>query len=111
MNLLELKEKLNATGLPVAYSHFIETESFRPPQPPYITYLEAPSSNFFADNKTYKKVINVDIELYTNKKDLESEAKIEKMLDENDIPYETNETWIETEKLYQRIYEIGVIPK
>ncbi|MEN2765681.1 hypothetical protein [Ornithinibacillus xuwenensis] len=110
MTLIELNQLLKATGLPVAYSHFRNTESLSPPSPPFITYLELDSNNFYADNKTYKQVRNVNIELYTNKKDLEAESKIENLLDSNDIPYETTPTeWIESEKLFQKIYEIGVI--
>lgn len=109
MNLVELKNLLNATELPVAYSHFVDTELSPAPRPPFITYLVLDSSNFHADNRTYTKINNVNIELYTEKKDLGVESKIEEILDNNDIPYETSETWIEAEKLFQKVYEIGVI--
>jgi hypothetical protein len=109
MTLVELKQILDTTGYPVAYSHFIATENNPMPSPPYITYLVSHSSNMFADNKVHKKISNIQIELYTNKKDLQAESKLEDALDENEIPYETSEIWIESEKLFQKIYEIGVI--
>jgi hypothetical protein len=95
---------LKATGYPVAYSHFSSTPSI-----PFITYLESTSDNFHADNRTFKQVKIIDIELYTNKKDLTVESAIEKLLDANDLPYETLETYIESEQLHQKIYTIGVI--
>lgn len=105
MTLIKLKTILDATGYPVAYSHFKES----PPSIPFITYLEFDSNNFHADNRTFKKVKNINVELYTDKKDLQAEATLETLLDSNDIPYETNETYIESEQLFQKIYEIGVI--
>lgn len=108
MTLVELKKVLDATGLPVAYSHFTATATNPLPKPPYITYLVSYSSNFIADNKVYKKIDNVQVELYTNKKDLVSENKLETQLDNSDIPYQSIETYIESEKLFQKIYEIKI---
>jgi len=105
VTLTDLVKILKATGYPVAYSHFIG----EPPSIPFITYLEFDSSNFHADNKTYKQIKNINIELYTEYKDLEAEKNLEDLLDQNEIPYETSETFIETEDLFQKIYEIGVI--
>lgn len=109
MTLTELVQILKATGYPVAYSHFKATESNPAPNPPFITYLEFDSSNFHADNKTYKQVRNINVELYTDKKDLEAEKKIEDLLDANDISYESSTTYIESQDLFQKIYEFGVI--
>lgn len=109
MTLTELVTILNATGFPVAYSHFTETTNNPLPNPPFITYIVPSSDNLFADNKTYKKINNIDIELYTDKKNLLAEETLEDLLDANKIPYQTNETYIESERLFQKIYEIGVI--
>ena len=109
MTLTELKKILDAAGYPVAYSHFTATSTKPIPVPPYITYLVAYSANFMADGKVYKKIDNVQIELYTTKKDLVAEGKLETVLDDNEIPYETTETWIESEQLFQKIYETRLI--
>ncbi|MCP3025415.1 hypothetical protein [Halobacillus sp. A5] len=109
MTLIELKAILDAAGYPVAYSHFTQTENNPVPDPPFITYLVDSSSNLFADNKVHQKINNVQIELYTDYKDLEAEEKLEDLLDENEIPYETLEEWIETEQMYQKIYETRMI--
>ena len=104
MTLEKLYAILKATGFPVAYSHFEVKTSL-----PFITYLVDGSSNMFADNKVYKKIENIKIELYTAEKNLEIEENLERLLDENEIAYETDETWIESEKLFQKIYEVELI--
>jgi len=105
----ELYTILKATGYPVAYSHFNSSDDTPLPKPPYIAYLSSYSSNLKADNKVYKKIDNLQIELYTSKKDLEAETVLEDLLDENEITYESTETWIESEKLFQKIYEVRLI--
>lgn len=101
MTLVELKRMLDMTGYPVAYSHFNE-----PKETPFITYLFKYSSNFIADNKVHKTIENVDIELYTSKKDPQAESTLEKLFDEHELPYDKVEVFIESEKIYQIIYEV-----
>jgi hypothetical protein len=109
MTLVEFKQILDTVGYPVAYSHFTPTPLRPMPSPPYICYLVAYSSNFIADNKVYQKIDNVQIELYTSKKDLVAESNIENVLDSNGIAYQSTETFIESEQLFQKIYEVGLI--
>lgn len=109
MKLAELNTILKATGLPVAYSHFTETDNNPIPDPPFIAYLVAYSSNFSADNKTYLSIQNIQIELYTDKKDLAAEANLEQILNDHDLPFASTETYIESEQLYQKIYEVRLI--
>ena len=106
MNLFELKNILEATGFPVAYLKFVETENNPLPQPPFIVYLSAYSSNFMADNKVHKEIDNVQIELYTDKKDVVAETKVAEVLNQNEIPFQTTESFIDSENLYQKIYEV-----
>lgn len=109
MTLSDIYTILKATGYPVAYSHFTSSPNTPLPTPPYITYLSAYSSNLKADNKVYKKIDNLQIELYTAKKDLTAEKTLEDVLDANDIAYESTEAWIDSEKLFQKIYEVRLI--
>lgn len=92
---------LDTLGLPVAYSHFKETK-----KPPYLIYLTEDTSNFGADNKVYYKIDNWVIELYTDKKDINLERRLEALLDDVELYYEKYETYIDTEKMYQVRYEI-----
>ncbi|PHD58851.1 hypothetical protein [Bacillus toyonensis] len=109
MTLGELTKILEVTGYPVAYSHFTSTPTSPVPTPPYVCFLVEGSSNLMADNKVYYKIHDVNIELYTTRKDLVAEAKLEKVLDDHEIPYESYETFIESEKLYQKLYEMRSI--
>jgi len=92
---------LKTTKLPVAYHHFVS-----PPSPPYIVYLFSHSSNFGADNKVHEAIKNYQVELYSKTKDPTSEALIEGLFDANDIYWEKTETYIDSEGLYQVLYEI-----
>lgn len=107
MTLIEFKHLLDQTGYPVAYFQFRATESS--PSPPFIVYYTPSTSNFKADNKVYSKITNITVELYTNYKDLAAEQKLEKLFDDNHLAWEVDEVWIESEQLFQRIYDIGVI--
>ena len=98
----ELLAIIKEMGIPFAYDHFAEGES---PEPPFICYLLPGSDNFAADGRVYYKINEVRIELYTDTKDLSVEQKLEDVLDAHEIFYEKSETWIESEKLYEVLYQ------
>ena len=56
----------------------------------------------------YFKVKQLDVELYTDKKDLALEEELEKILDAQGIFYNKTETYIKSEKLYEVLYELEV---
>lgn len=109
MILSELHSILEATGFPVAYSHFIESINNPIPEPPFICYLVAYSSHFSADDKVYKSIENIQIELYTNNKNLDAETIVENVLNDNELPFGTTEIFIDSEQLYQKIYEVRLL--
>ena len=94
-------EALESTGLPVAYRAWPEGQA---PPLPYLCYLEGNSDNFAADGKVYVKINWYRVELYTAKKDPETEALVEKALD--GFVWEKENTYIESEKCYQTTYEM-----
>lgn len=99
---------LKSTGLPVVYHHFEASENNPPPKPPYIVYLFAYSDNFAADNCVYSKANNYQVELYTIKKEPATEKLVEDAMDGAEIFWDKSETYIESEKLYQVLYEIQI---
>jgi len=109
MKIADLLNILKATGFPLFYSHFNVTDDNPPPEPPYMTYIFSYSSNMYADNKVYKKIDNFQIELYTKIKDLQAEKKLEDLFDLNEIPYSTSEIFIESENIFQKIYEVRLV--
>lgn len=104
MTLAELNTALKATGYPVAYSHFKSEVT-----PPYIVYLFAYDSDLKADNINYVSIGNFQVELYTDKKDLTAEGKVQTVLKNLGLPYSKTETFIDDESLFQTIYEIQLI--
>lgn len=103
MILQDLVSRLKEMEFQVAYSHFAEGEV---PKCPYIVVQGMGSDNFSADGIVYHEVEDTNIELYCDKKDLEAEKKISDFLTENKIYYEKTETYIESEKLIQVVFEI-----
>lgn len=93
---------LEGIGIPFAYDHFSEGEA---PDPPFICYRSPNSNNFSADGAVYFPVNVVDIELYTDEKDTRLEYRIQEALKAADLFYEKTEVWIESEKLYEVVYE------
>ena len=86
MTHAEVKAMVEEMGLPYAYDHFAEGES---PDPPFIFN-------------------RLDIEVYTDYKDPDTEAAIEEVLTAHELFYEKSEAWIETEKMYEVLYELTV---
>ena len=105
MNYEEINEMMLETGLPFAYHHFAEGES---PEPPFLIFLSPGENTFGADNLMYHSFKELDIELYTNEKSPETEMEIERILKHHNIFYNKTETWIESEKLYEILYEMEV---
>ena len=98
----KLVQMFSEMGIPFAYDHFAEGES---PDPPFICYLLPGSNNFAADGKVYYKISQVNIELYTDRKDPLLEQKLEDALDAASIFYNKTEVWIDSEKLYEVLYQ------
>ena len=97
----KLLEIISEIDIPSAYDHFAEGES---PDPPFICYLIPGNDNFAADGKAYFKVDQVNLELYTDLKDPETENKVEAVLDSHGVFYDRTEVWIESERLYEVLY-------
>lgn len=102
MEVSELNSILKSTGYPVAYTVFKTT-----PKPPFIVFIETGTDNFFADTKTYKKISAWRVELYTNKKDLNAEKKVEAAL--ADLCWNKSETYINDENVFENIYEFETV--
>ena len=100
----DLKNILEKLNYPVAYDHFNTQTST-----PFIVFRRHSTSNFFADGAVYKKINNVYVELYTDKKDIEIENSLENLFDENEIVYNIeSEVFISEENLYQIINEVNL---
>lgn len=105
MTAKEVYEGLKKLGYPVAYSHFSEGDV---PKTPFVTYSFPGTNNFAADGTVYVSITELDIDLYTDKKNLEDERKIEKWLTENGMFYNKQEVYLESEKWLKITYETNL---
>lgn len=104
MTLQELKELLKTTGYPVKYYQFAI-----PPTIPCVVCMCDNEDINGADQSNDIVTRSYRVELYTNKKDLQAEQKLEQVL--NFTHFYKTETKIETEKLFQIAYEFEIKSK
>ena len=105
MNYEEINEMMLEIGLPFAYHHFAEGES---PKPPFLIFLSPGENTFSADNLMYHSFKKLDIELYTDEKSPETEERVKEVLLHHNLYYTKTEVWIESERLYEVLYQLEV---
>lgn len=107
MTYKQVKTMIAGFGLPYAYNQFPNgTEQ----TPPFICFMfDNSSDDLMADNMNYQAIRPLTIELYTDNKDFEKEATIETALKSAGLSYVRDETYIESEKMFQITYDTEVI--
>lgn len=103
MDEAKIRELLNSSGIPFAY-HIWKN----PPALPWGVYRFANTSEMYADGILFFAVKQGQIELYTDKKQPEVEQKLEDILTSEGIAFSKSETYIESEQMYQILYEFEV---
>lgn len=103
--LAALLESIPGMAGKVAYYAFPLNEA---PPLPYITYLQTASDNMAADNRVYHKRRDVDVELYTERKDLNLENALEAALDSAGIVWAMDEDYLNSERCYMLTYSISI---
>lgn len=92
----------------VAINGGVGVMEVRQPQMVEKAVQDPKAENFGADNLVYHHFNRLDIEVYTDYKDPDMEANIEEVLTAHELYYEKSEVWIETEKMYEVLYELTV---
>ena len=92
-------------GLPYAYYQFPETGQ----KPPFICWYLEGIDDVYADNANYQRIVNLTIEFYSDEKDFTNEAAIESQLTLSGLTYTKTETYIDSEKMHQTVYEMEVL--
>ena len=105
MTAEEIFQMIEQVRLPFAYHHFAEGET---PDLPYLIYTYPGSIPYAADDQVFVQGMQLQIELYSEKRDLSIEHQIETVLDGSGLVYWKSEVYIESEKLYEIIYETEV---
>lgn len=106
MNLMEFKGELEKLDMPIQYQSFSVGQA---PDLPYLIFYEDDSDNLFADNANYFNNLNLTCELYSDTKDLELETKLHKLFYDNEIEYNSTETYIDSENMFMKAYSVSII--
>lgn len=110
MLIADINTMLGQTGLPKTYYSWPEDDPAHPVPPlPYIVWYFPNTDNFAADDRVYSHIEALNIELYTRTKDFETEAAVEAVLAAHGIVWNRQESWIESEKMYEVLYTTEVI--
>lgn len=86
----------------VVYDHFNNPDH----TPPFIVYTVSETVTNKADDKVHSQYNEYIVDLICKKKNVELEEQLEEKLNENYLPYDKQETYIETEQIYQIRYFI-----
>lgn len=103
MTRLQVAQLVQSFGLPSTYYAYPNDQA---PALPYVVYYYPDRNDVMADNENYVKVATLRIELYTDTKDFTIEDHIESLLP---FPYSKDVEYLDSEKMYQIIYESEVI--
>ena len=99
-----LKAMLEESGIPFRYREWKkQPESF-----PFGAYLFVDRANLISDGNVYFSVDLFQVEIYSEEKDINAEHSIEDVFDKHDIIYNKYESYIDSEKLYEVMYEIQI---
>jgi len=101
----EIKTALDAARFPVTYYQW---EIGHVPPLPYVCYFFPRSNDDPADNSNYGRITAIAVELYTDNKDVAAEAQMEAALGAMGLVWEKSETYIDSERMYEVLYESEV---
>lgn len=99
MTLEGLRERCQKNGFNYAYGVFKE-----PTEPPYLIAICKDTNNFMADNKVYKKNTQIQLDYIYIDKNVEKQEKIESEILCDVTWNKTEETYLQTEKIWQVSY-------
>lgn len=106
MKLTEITEMIESFGLPCTYLQWEEGDA---PALPYVAFYYPASRGEYADDTNYIQISQLNIELYTKSKNVELENKIIQILEQYCIPFESSETYLEDEKMYEVLFECEIL--
>ena len=105
MTYKQIDTMVGLMGLPYAYYQFPETGQ----KPPFICWYLEGIDDVYADNANYQRIVNLTIEFYSDEKDFTNEAAIESQLTLSGLTNTKTETYIDSEKMHQTVYQMEVL--
>lgn len=106
MTYEEIYRALNSLeDIPVTYYAY---PAGQVPDLPFMVYYYPSSNDEIADNTNWCRIEHINIELYTDNKDIETEARVEALLNSMGLVYTRAEQYIQSEAMYEVLYESEV---
>ena len=106
MTYQDVASMVSEIGVPYAYYQFPDdTEQATP----FVCFYFPDTDDVFADNINYQRINALNLELYTDDKDFEMEAQVESVLELHEMTYTKSESYIDSEKMYEVLYQMEVI--
>lgn len=104
MTIDELTKVFDGCGVPVF-------DTFAPAGTalPYGVFRITAGNNSPADNLTYSKNVEVELELYTLGKDYEAMAIIENRLQANNLPFDHDTSYLDGQKVLMELYSYSAV--
>ena len=102
-DMQSLYDKLIQIPIPFAYNNFPKDKV---PPMPYGVFLTQRANPFYADGRVYFIFGHLQVELYTKRKRIDLERKIEQALD--GFAWAKDEEYLSDEKCYVITYELEV---
>lgn len=110
MKYTDFNQMLQASGLPVTYYSWPEDDPRNPvPDPPYLVWYLPESDNFAADDKVYNVILQLNVELYTDFKDFETELGLEQIFDAWELVWDKTESYLDDEHMFEVLYTMEVL--
>lgn len=107
MTYKDVNTMIASLGLPYAYNEFSNGTGIAPP---FICFLYGETSDdLIADNYNYQMIRPLIIELYSDNKDFALEAQIENTLIRCRLPFDRQETYLESERMYMVTYQTQIL--
>lgn len=106
MTRQEVATMVASIGLPYAYYQFDEDTA---QAPPFVVFFFSTSNDLYADQTNYQKIDGLSIEFYSSEKDFDTEETIETILNEAGLTYYKEQSFIDSEKLWQTAYDMEIL--
>lgn len=105
MELDEIYTKLKSIGIPVSYLKFN-----KPQKLPFMVYFEAGGEVEGADNHNLFRRKEIKIEIYSAKKDISLERKVEELFRDTELE-KSADTYLPDEEMFMTAYSFETIQK
>lgn len=106
MTYQDVRALVESFSLPCAYYQF-PADTAQPP--PFLCWFFSGSDDFFADDRNYQRIRQLNLELYTARKAFDLEEEIESRLEALNVPYYKEEVYLDKERMHMTSYEMALV--